>query len=399
VNRDRVVEILSCHDLDAVIATSPENILYASGYTTFQGVWNRFPKAAVFSPADERPILVLPVSEAGSVVDTLEQFEAVFFGRPNLQVDAPGRRLSSADERIAAHAAAAAPGFAAALKEACRRLGIKSGDRIAVDRTGAPEVLDVARAALGDHIAGFGEDIWRIARMVKTPKELRLLADAAALNEAAIDAFHAVLAQGTEVDAFRAYCEAVNHGGGTVQHWTGNSGRRAGAYREPQPERIVPGERFRFDVGLILKGYCSDLGGTTQVGATPSAEERHVYACITAGIDAGVAGARPGRRASELYRDVIGAVRAAGLTDYNCTLAGHGIGIEPRDYPVLTLPQTTMSPFLGEQFDAILEPNMVLNIECPLNVLGVGAYQHEVTLIVGDNGARLLSARREYRTV
>ena len=59
-------------------------------------------------------------------------------------------------------------------------------------------------------------------------------------------------------------------------------------------------------------------------------------------------------------------------------------------------PMKTSSPFLEETFDPMLEAGMVINVECPLNVLGDGAYQHEMTLLIEEKGARPLSSRRDY---
>jgi Xaa-Pro aminopeptidase len=117
---------------------------------------------------------------------------------------------------------------------------------------------------------------------------------------------------------------------------------------------------------------------------------------LTAGIDAALENARPGIRTSALYDSVIGAVRKAGLSDYRFSLAGHGIGIEPRDYPIIAPPARTASPFWETPFDPELEAGMVLNIECPIIALGSGGYQHEVTFVVGTGGTKLLSSRREY---
>jgi len=89
-------------------------------------------------------------------------------------------------------------------------------------------------------------------------------------------------------------------------------------------------------------------------------------------------------------------VRKAGLPQYRFSLAGHGIGVEPRDFPIIAPAMRTSSPFLEETFDPLLETGMVINVECPLNMLGEGAYQHEITLLIAEDGARPMSARRDY---
>jgi Xaa-Pro aminopeptidase len=232
--------------------------------------------------------------------------------------------------------------------------------------------------------------------MVKTDAEIERLAAAAALNESAIAAMHDVLGVENDAGVERVFRCAVAAGRGNVQHFVGNAGRLAGAYRSAGQARSSVGERFRFDVGIELDGYCSDLGGTAQISAEPSSDEMHVYAALTAGIDHAVEIARPGVQASELYQEVLGAIRKAGLLDYRFSLVGHGIGVEPRDLPIVAPPSRHASPFLDAPFDPQLEAQMVINIECPLNLLAKGAYQHEVTLVITHGGAKLLSARRDY---
>jgi Xaa-Pro aminopeptidase len=105
----------------------------------------------------------------------------------------------------------------------------------------------------------------------------------------------------------------------------------------------------------------------------------------------------PGTRASELYAKVTEAIRKGGLPQYKCTLAG--IGIEPRDYPILGAPMKISSPFMGAPFDPEIRAGMVLNIETPLNILTQGSFQYEVTLLVENDGGRLLSRRRSYDAV
>ncbi len=57
------------------------------------------------------------------------------------------------------------------------------------------------------------------------------------------------------------------------------------------------------------------------------------------------------------------------------------------------------SPFLLRTFDPPLEAGMVINFETPWSEIGVGGYQHEVTVLVTASGCELLSPKREYRVV
>ena len=399
VNYDRIRDLLKKHGLAAVIGTSPENIRYASGHECFQGVWNRFPKAVIVTATSDRPILVLPIGEIGFIVDRGfdKTSDLYFFGSNNVVVD-DRAALEGAERWIFETGAGSHPGMPAAFAAALRD-HVPSG-RIAVDRTGASEIYDILRSLdTSSEFVDRGEDFWRIARMVKTKGEIASLERAVALNQAAIDTVHAQLGLRSERELAAVYAATVCAGGGFVQHWSGATGATAGSFRDHTDRAPSTGDRFRFDCGLVLDGYCSDIGGTAQVGAEPSADEKRIYAALTAGIDEALSFIRPGVKTTQIYERVIAAVQKGGLPDYRYSLVGHGIGIEPRDYPVIAGPIRAASPFWEAPYDIVVEEDMILNIECPLNILGRGGYQHEVTLAVQSDGTRLLSQRRPYRVV
>lgn len=399
MNLTRLESLMDRHSVDALVATSPENITYATRYLPFQGVWNRFAKAAIVLRGVARPQLILPIAEAGFVIgsEAAGHSDLALFGTSNLAMD-DALKLDDEEQRIAILSGSANRSAAEAILRVLHDLFGRRA-RIAVDQTAAPEI-SLAMSASGSHeILPQGEDLWRLARMVKTPTEIGKLSRAIAVNEVGIAAVHLALGHASERELARIFSTHVAAVGGRVQHWVGNSGRRAGAYRSSGAAIGRAGERFRFDAGVEVDGYCSDLGGTAQIGAEPSRAERDIYAALTAGVDEGIAAARPGIRASALYQRVIQAIRQAGLPDHRFSLAGHGIGVEPRDYPILANPMMAPSPFWTTPFDPELEPGMVLNIECPLNALGSGGYQHEITLVVEQTGARLLSHRRDYQVI
>ena len=387
------------HNLSAIVATSPENIFYATGYMPFQSVWNRFSKAVVVLLDQPEPILILPLAEIAFARDFFGHSgpEVIVFGTSNF-ITPNSNDLDASEAWIYERSLSPRRGLIDAIMEVIVRDGAKGG--VAVDRTGAPEVLDLLKSrALEREIVDRGEELWRLARMVKTPSEIARLSRAARLNEDAIDAAIAGVGRMSEREIERTYSSVCHAGGGHLQHWTGGAGLRAGAFHGSNTMVAVPGSRFRFDCGLVLDGYCSDLGGTLQVGGLPSTVELHTYQALTAGIDAALHKLESGMKTSNLYALVMDAIRGAGLPDHKYSMCGHGIGIEPRDYPIIANPMPPSSSFMDTPFDPLIEVGMVLNIECPMNILGEGGYQHEVTLVVEDSGARLLSKRREFDVI
>jgi Xaa-Pro aminopeptidase len=124
-----------------------------------------------------------------------------------------------------------------------------------------------------------------------------------------------------------------------------------------------------------------------------------MYAAITAGIDTALELARPGRRPSEIYPAVVDAIRKAGIPAYAFPLVGHGLGVEQRDFPTIAAAAPPAMRFESNPFDPPFEPGMVINFETPWSELGVGGYQHEVTVLVTESGCEMLSPKRDYRIV
>lgn len=399
IHSDRAQQLLDRFDVDVLIATSAENIFYATGYKPFQGVWNRFPKAALIFRGNTHRGLALPMNEVGFVADWSGEpdVETVFFGKNNFAD--PVSPLNEEETWLVDKVAGAKPNAIEAIAHLTSRYA-PTDARIVIDQSSAPELTEAIAVRLPQaEVSGRGEELWRLMRMVKTEREIGLLVRAIEVNEAGIHAVHSRLGTESERGLAATFYAAVGAAGGNVQHWIGSFGRRAGAYRLATDHAIVRRGRFRFDCGIEFGGYCSDLGGTAQVGETPSADEKSVYDALSAGVETALETGKPGVRSSELYAKVTEAVRKAGLRDYEHSLVGHGIGVEPRDYPILGQPMKAGSQYLGDVFDPELEAGMVLNIECPMIRLSDGGFQHEVTLVVKPDGPRLLSEFRQYRVI
>jgi Xaa-Pro dipeptidase len=388
------------HGLDALVATSPENLVYLVGYEAQQGTYSRSVKLAVV-PADESlPVtLVTPAGEVGWIVDedVDTRAEVVLFGGlgtgtervPDL--DSAERRILGLLDR---------PRLPDPWTGALLALeSVSNKGRVAVEGPAGDALAVLKSRGPGHEFELGGDELLRLARMVKTADEVASIRRAVAVNDAAILSALSTAAVEDEAAMACAYRAGLAQAGALFQHWIGSTGRRTGMFRRPGGARPQIGDRIRYDAGMSLDGWCSDLGGTAQLGAEPSAEERANYAAITAGIDTAVALARPGRRPSEIYPAVVNAIRKAGITEYAFPLIGHGIGVEQRDLPIIAAAAPATMRYGPTPFDPELEPGMVINFETPWSEIGVGGYQHEVTVLVTDGGCEFLSGRRDYRVV
>lgn len=90
---------------------------------------------------------------------------------------------------------------------------------------------------------------------------------------------------------------------------------------------------------------------------------------------------RAGVLPSELFSICIEKVRKAGYPTYNRGMVGHGIGLEVEEFPMI-------SP----SNNAPLEVGMVLAIEVPRYIVGIGGFNIEDILMVKKDGNEILSS-------
>ncbi len=223
-------------------------------------------------------------------------------------------------------------------------------------------------------------------RQVKSPREQALLARAAACADAGLAATIAELRSGaSEREAAAAgTAAALGAGADHVRYLRVHSGawsERAARW-PPALDRVpAEGELVMVDVIGARDGYAFDVARTIALGE-PSRARRELLEACAAAADAGALACRAGRQ----VRDVLAAAGAvyasAGLAAHTRAFAGHGIGIETVEAPLL-------SPASA---DVELVAGMALCVEPGAAISGVGGALIEHELIVGAGPPRLLCA-------
>ncbi|GAA3702814.1 M24 family metallopeptidase [Nonomuraea antimicrobica] len=373
--------------LDAVVATTKENVLYLTGISNVTlDVHPHGGQCYVLVTRDrpDRPYVVSPRCDLDQTLDAdVEIAGTVGFGDFFREID-PAASLDR-DERDLRRVAVDGPHAATALDAlvlAASRAGCATGT-IAVDEDGVPYgFLDAVTEALPDARVRTGADVLRWTRKVKTPAEIDRLTRAAAITEDAIRAATAIARPGvTEIDLVREFDRTIVAAGARPAFTLIKFGRAAvGGQRLPRDVPLRAGETVWMDVGCVHRGYWSDLARVYSVGEPPDKLVRY-HAAMKAGTDRALAEARPGMSGKELFDIVMEAVRAAGVPHYRRQHVGHGIGVEIYDRVLIT-----------PTSDDVLEEGTVVNAETPYHELGFGAVQIEDPFVVGRSGNRLLTS-------
>lgn len=80
---------------------------------------------------------------------------------------------------------------------------------------------------------------------------------------------------------------------------------------------------------------------------------------------------------------------------------GHGIGLHPSEYPLITgnLNYTYHDGFEQRSADFTLEKNMTISIEAPYYIFGQVSYTIEVSAVVSENGYKGLVTQNRCKPI
>jgi len=219
-------------------------------------------------------------------------------------------------------------------------------------------------------------------RAVKTPEEVKRLSDAAMVTAKAITiAFEMAKVGDTERDVAQNLSNlVVEYGADNVAACVLGSGMsNFEAHHLPTDKKLKRGELLHTDFVANFDGYYSDISRTAVVGAKPNDAQRKAYdlaiECENNVVDA----MRAGVKIMDVHNVAKKTMEAAGF-GYTRAFIGHSIGVGIHEYPFI-------GPVHG---DWALEPNMVFEIE-PSVTIGNERVHTEDTILVTGGKAKNLS--------
>jgi ectoine hydrolase len=318
--------------LDAVVATSPENVAYASGAAPPSQKTVRSRLAAAIIPA-EGETEVIAVALEGPVVRTQSRLDSIQlyqeFVEDPIEVFAQSLRRRGLDQGT---------------------VGVEETHLSHADYSKLAATLPKARFVPVDE---FFSDL----RIVKTAAEIEAIRDIGAAAVRIHDDVCATFGAGAterEIANFVAERYAEEGGDGLTMLVVG-SGPRSAAVNAPATSRVLEqGDMLRLDIIGTKAHYHSDVARTAVVGE-PTDEQQQVYDLLLDVHRRCLEALRPGVLSSDVYRIYCEAMKAADLPPYH--FVGHGLGITLHE-----------EPFVNELKSIPLEEGMVLCIE-PLTLL------------------------------
>jgi len=376
--RARLTRVLDAEGLDALVASTPENVYYTTGFRSMAH--------PMFRGLEEYGVvtrqgtgLVIPfIDSTGVAADRVTVDRIACYGKFYFNYAAePGPVGARVREITAAPAASPAD----ALHQVLHDLGV-AGKRIGLDEAG---LLPAAWQKVHERLPGAtlvpAYQLLRGARMVKSPEEVRRLERAAHIAEDGVAAVLAMLKPGvTERDAAHVFEQEIVRQGAQPFFTVVTMGERAAlADVYPADRALRPGDMVRFDLGCVWEGYRSDIARTAVLGK-PDDKLARYYAGILAGEREAIRAMKSGVPASQIFELAVRVTREHGIPHYERHHVGHGIGLEPYDPPTINAAATT-----------VLEPGMVFCVETPYYEHGWGGVQVEDAVEITASGARMLT--------
>lgn len=227
------------------------------------------------------------------------------------------------------------------------------------------------------------DDVLAKSRLIKDDREIEHLRKAAQLADFAIEVGCGEIAEGkSELEIVQAVEQAVKQKGAEKMSFETIiiSGKKtASPHGTPGDKKIEKGDFILFDLGVVYKGYCSDITRTVSYGE-PTEAKLKIYETVKNAQQAAIDAVRPGALAKEIDLAARAIIEEAGYGELFPHRIGHGLGISVHEYPSLT-----------EHNEMPLEEGMVFTIEPGIYDPEITGVRIEDDVLVTKNGVEVLT--------
>lgn len=352
------------HDLAAVLLTTEPEVRYFTGYLT--RFWESPTRPwFLIIPASGKPIAVIPAIGACLMATTwLDDIRT--WQSPDLADDGVSLLADTLREIAGPSGSIGIPSG----HETHMRMPLSDFQRLA--------------ALLNTQTLRDDADMMRQLRMVKSTAEIDKIRHACAIAGHAFEAVPGFAKAGIGLDeCFRRFQMAcLEHGADWVSYTAGGAGPDGyGDVISPAtPEPLAAGDVLMIDTGLVWNGYFCDYDRNFAIGK-PSPIAANAHARLMEAVDAGLAAAKPGARACDLYH-AMDAVLTGGKADPAGGRLGHGLGMQLTEWPSL---------IAGDETELVA--GMVLTLEPGIETGQGRIMVHEENIVITADGAEFLSPR------
>ena len=371
-NIDRLANTMEVRGIDGLVITTPQNLVYLSGFNSMGRTADELPGGAVLISRREleHPICIASDLFLSSFLnvpiwaDDLRPFRSPFTPLSVPTEPSGFNKFMPASQQDAAWVKRARGAYVDSFIEACRKatqdLGLGTGrvgfDDLRLAKRMAGSMTDVVDAY----------DLMMFVRQVKTDREIQLVREATQVNQMAIQRTVRSWSRGmTMKDIIHTYhCEVVALGGFIADPGgfffanplDGDPAVRL--HTESEDFVVQPGTNIMFDCHGTKNFYCWDGGKTWVVEDEPKGMAGLIARATAEAMQEIQQSMRPGVRISELQETSQRTFHRLGVPQSQSVMTYfHGLGLSHNDREVLD----------GADRDWALEEGMVIapHLLCP----------------------------------
>lgn len=226
-------------------------------------------------------------------------------------------------------------------------------------------------------------------RAVKDHVEINKISDAVRLSDQAFRHILQFIRVGvSEMDLaleIEFFIRKNGSEGMAFQQITASGYRSAMPHGTASTKLLAEGDLLTMDFGAMLSGYCSDITRTVAVGRADRKMEE-IYSIVLEAQMAGIAAIRQGIPASEVDRASREVIGSYGYGENFGHSTGHGLGLQIHE-----------NPRLSSRDGTELKKGMVVTVEPGIYLPGWGGVRIEDTVVVEENGCRVLTSSEKER--
>ena len=395
LNKERALAIMKEEKLDALIATTPENVLYMTDHAGWMA-WvyrgNTMQRGcqqySILTPDGARTLIThllidLPyVNNCDVQVDDLWVYGPTFVKKPEgYQPQIPEEKLMA---ELMDSKTRRTVDSATALVGALKARGVARG-RVGIEFFGlAPSVEDILRTEFRQMELVEAGEILRRIRYIKTPDEIHRLRLAALVNEKALQEVMKAIKPGvTEWEIRKVFKGTLGAQDASQDFFTCSGGLRAGVYAGISDYRFKTGDMVVIDPGCELNHYHADSGLVGVLGE-PTKQQLDYWRKELDIWETGLETIGPGVTPAKVF-DAMAAVQKKHFGIVGGYF-GHCIGVEPREMPIINRVPGAGAKLMDMEGAPPFEPGMVFMLEIPFTIMGGYAVHIEKALVITERG-------------
>lgn len=221
-------------------------------------------------------------------------------------------------------------------------------------------------------------------RILKDAQEIELLREAAKLADYGVEVGVSAIKEGiTELEVLATIEYELKKKGILAMSFstmvlTGE--KTAAPHGKPGLDLIKRGDFILFDLGVVYKGYCSDITRTVALGEVTD-KQREIYETVLEAEIAALHASKPGVKIGDLDTIARTIITEKGYGDYFTHRIGHGLGIDVHEFPSMNATNTRE-----------LQVGMTYTIEPGIYLPGAGGVRIEDDVLITDSGFETLTS-------